>query len=148
MNNLPTHKFMVLYTRYHSFLLNLPNLNIKMQYSISNTRRHSTFDLANLPLELRLLIFEEYFKSASSRKWNGKNLSLIKALRGNPMLYHEALNIFYLKATFVLTVENANRCIIRMSPKLLRTIRSIRLELKYVNTPRHSTLLANLRYET
>lgn len=53
---------------------------------------------------------------ANLHLWQGEALQRI------PSLYHEVLEVSYLDAVFELLADNVNRCIIRMSTKLLCTV--------------------------
>jgi hypothetical protein len=53
-----------------------------------------------IPLEIRAMVFSEVIE------WKGKTPALIAALRGDPILYREALGVFRKTCTFTLHWDN------------------------------------------
>jgi hypothetical protein len=62
------------------------------------------FHLRHVPAEVRLLIFAQVFNVEGPAL---KSPPLLQAVRGDPKLYGEALEVFYNLNTFRLSVQNS-----------------------------------------
>jgi len=87
------------------------------------------FRLSDLPAEIRILIF----RKCVSRRENGKAPALIEALRRNPQLYHEALEVYYSINDFSVSFNTRYRLDLNGNP-VLKRILSLRLWYEYGNT--------------
>lgn len=101
----------------------------------------SPFRLADLPPEIRILIFEEHLKwrikriashiklgKKFSTKQETGTPSLIKALRPNSTLYSEALDVYFDLSTLRISINNEQR--VKYLPRQI-TERARSLELWY-----------------
>src|ERR1700709_2617764 len=69
------------------------------KYHTSSSYQTTFFRLRDLPIEIRILIFRLCVATPD----NNQTPALIKALRGDPQLYHEALEVYYAINTFTMS---------------------------------------------
>lgn len=87
-----------------------------------------SFRLRDLPVEIRILIFRKCV-------WQYhccKAPALIEALRGNPLLYQEALEVYYAINEFSVTFVNQDRVFSLNSDFVLKRLTSLKLTHGYV----------------
>jgi hypothetical protein len=113
-------------------------------YHITFRPKLMAFNLHKLPAELRACIFQHYLETERSSA-PYRTPPLIIALRPDSILYHETLDIFYRISTFRLTAENERLLMARMSPRLLRTIRSLNVKFSYV---RNASVFTSVSLDT
>ncbi|OWP06041.1 hypothetical protein B2J93_1798 [Marssonina coronariae] len=82
------------------------------------------FNIHGLPAEIRVQIFNEYMKQRSSTDFSTP--VLIKALRADPVLYHEALEAFFSLCCCSIAPENKD-AVMGMPASLVRRVESLRL---------------------
>ena len=99
------------------------------------------FPLADLPPEIRILIFEEYVRWINRdikvwKKFSREKASnipdLIKALRPNSTLYSEALDVYYNLSTLSISKNNEKR-VKYMPRRVAERARSLELWYGYVH---------------
>jgi len=95
----------------------------------------TVFRISDLPTELRLLIFHQCLDPLQT---NQPNQMLIRALRVEPTLYQEALDIFYANGEFTLRTE-------KLRPAVLGRARKLRLEYMYARVPCVTIVLSNIQ---
>jgi hypothetical protein len=101
-----------------------------------------SFPLADLPPEIRILIFEEYVRWRINRDikvWKkssrGKAFNipdLIKALRPNSTLYSEALDVYYNLSTLSIS-KNNEKSVKYLPHRVAERARSLELWYGYVH---------------
>jgi hypothetical protein len=79
------------------------------------------------PTEIRLLIFHQYLRHyLLQERLEGLTPPLIKALRSDPQVYQEALEIFYSLKTCSISPKNEAR-IVHLPLSVLRRVVSVKL---------------------
>lgn len=74
----------------------------------------------SIPAEIRNLIF------SNAIEWNGKTPNVVAAVRGDPVLYAEALGVLHRQSTFKLHAANRlSRSV--MSPKAYQSVRKLEI---------------------
>jgi hypothetical protein len=89
----------------------------------SNHATASKFNLRGLPLELRADIFRQ-----DLLEWTNDRLipNLIKALRADPQMYQEALDIFYCLKHYLIGAQS-EREVLSMPQSVLKRVLSVEL---------------------
>src|SRR3954447_20780508 len=91
-----------------------------------------SLSLRFLSPELRLMIFHLTLKM---RRKNGKQItpSLLIALRGDPQLYEETLEVFYKINAFEITKKNIDGFESNLNPGIIERVRSVEFDYSYVS---------------